>query len=352
MRVTNPAIHFVCCLILVATFAGAVFGQSLEISAPAPISTREVVGSIGARDLGDSRLTDHYYAFAANPGDLLITIESRNLNGDVDVFTAGSLRPLMKFTVYAESSAPVTKGVFLRKREDLVLRVQARTPNDDEGIYQIRFGGSFEPLEPSPLLAQTPNQDDPSVLSPADNQKGRRVSSVGARIPEPESPKEIAATPTPEPTPAPAETPAAEPAERSTAVDPPVTSPRTRGRRPTGRRGSRSRPPVETARETETATTRTEEPAEPTEPTTPRSSRRGSTRRTQPPETSEETPQDVPDTGPRLVIETSDGTLIDRSMTTVRRVMVENGQVVVVGKDGRVVRLALARVVRMSISPQ
>src|SRR5678816_4532131 len=90
-------------------------------SKPAPIRTNNLLGRIGARDLGDSRLTDHYYAFTGTPGDLLITIQSRNLNGDLDVFTAGSLRPLLKLTLYAESVAPVTKGIYLRKREELIL---------------------------------------------------------------------------------------------------------------------------------------------------------------------------------------------------------------------------------------
>jgi hypothetical protein len=55
--------------------------------------------------------------------------------------------------------------------------------------------------------------------------------------------------------------------------------------------------------------------------------------------------------GPKLIIETTDGTLVNRSMTSVRRVTVENGQVVVVGKDGKVQRIQLANVVRMSIAP-
>ena len=51
------------------------------------------------------------------------------------------------------------------------------------------------------------------------------------------------------------------------------------------------------------------------------------------------------------MIETDDGTLIDRYMSGIRRVTVENGLVVVVGRDGKVQRIALARVVRMSIAP-
>src|SRR5947207_8119721 len=114
------------CLVLLSLslfVAHAVQAQSLEISPPSPIRTNDLVGTITARDLGDARLTDHFYAFTGTPGDLLITVENRNLNGDIDVFTAVGLRPLMKFTIQAESSAPIAKSIYLRKREDLILRV-------------------------------------------------------------------------------------------------------------------------------------------------------------------------------------------------------------------------------------
>src|SRR5215204_5670145 len=104
--------------------------QSLDPNTPSPVRSNSVSGRIAARDLGDSRQTDHYFAFTGTPGDLMITVQGTNLNGDVDVFTAGTLRPLLKLTMYAELSTPVTKGIYLRKREDLVLRIEARTPND------------------------------------------------------------------------------------------------------------------------------------------------------------------------------------------------------------------------------
>src|SRR5215211_5045073 len=137
---------FVPFLVLILTTATVSFAQSLDVGAPAPVRANTVTGRIGARDLGDARLTDHFYAFTGTPGDLLITVQSTNLNGDVDVFTAGSLRPLLKLTLYAEIATPVTKGIYLRKREDLILRVEARSPNDDEGTYRLFFGGSFEPI--------------------------------------------------------------------------------------------------------------------------------------------------------------------------------------------------------------
>ncbi len=328
MQFHRRAIRFVLPLFLSLTALSSIASaQSLDINAPSPVSTSELSGRVLARDIGDARFTNHYYAFAANQGDLLITIESKNLNGDVDVFTAGALRPLMKFSVYSESSTPVTKSIFLRKREDLILRVEARSPNDDEGTYSIKFGGSFEPLA-APVVAEgspTPDEAQTNAIRSGDKSV-RRVTSSGARVYEPEPPPaEVAAAPTPEPTPEPSAeaTPAETPAETSTKVaEKPAEKPKVpttpRNRRRTPRRPTPTKP-VST---TPAASAATETPVPPQE-----------------------------EIGPRLVIETSDGTLINRSMTTVRRVTVENGQVVVVGRDGKVQRIPLVDVVRMTIAP-
>jgi len=300
---------------------GSVPAQSIDPNVPSPVRTNSITGRIAARDLGDARLTDHYYAFTGTPGDLLITVNSTNLNGDVDVFTAGTLRPLLKLTLYAESTSPVTKGIYLRKREDLILRVEARSPNDDEGTYRLYFGGSFEPIVGGPEIAEAETPAITETTTPGDR-KTKRVSSVGARIEEPEPPVTEVATPTPEPTPEakPVETPAATPEKSPEAeTERPATTGNTRGRRPAGRRNT---PQV---RETPPPTTEEPKP--------------------------KPAPEPEPEIGPRLVIETNDGTLINRSMSTVRRVTVENGQVVVTGKDGKIDRILLSNVVRMSIAP-
>src|ERR1044072_178575 len=299
----------------------SVSGQSIDPNAPSPVRSNSITGRIAARDLGDARLTDHYYALTGTPGDLLITINSTNLNGDVDVFTATTLRPLLKLTLYAESTAPVTKGIYLRKREELILRIEARSPNDDEGTYRLSFGGSFEPIVGGPEIAEG-GKPTTETNTPG-GRKTERLSSVGARIEEPEPPvTEVAATPTPEPTPEakPVETPEAK-AEKSPEVETEKPAPvrNTRGRRPAVRR------PAPRARETPAPVATVEEPKPKPEP--------------------------EPEVGPRLVIETNDGTLINRSMSTVRRVTVENGQVVVTGKNGKIDRILLVNVVRMSIAP-
>jgi len=304
--------------ILLLTVA-SVSAQSIDPNAPSPIRSNSVTGRIAARDLGDARLTDHYYALTGTPGDLLITVNSTNLNGDIDVFTATTLRPLLKLTLYAESAAPVTKGIYLRKREELILRIEARSPNDDEGTYRLSFGGSFEPIIGGPDVAEA---ETPAIeTTTPGGRKTKRVSSVGARIEEPEPPvtEVVTATPTPEPTPEakPVETPAAKP-EKSPEVEKPATVRNTRGRRPVRR-------PAPRVKETPPPVTTVEEPKPKPEP--------------------------APEVGPRLVIETNDGTLINRSMSTVRRVTVENGQVVVTGKDGKIDRILLINIVRMSIAP-
>jgi hypothetical protein len=351
-----PAILAFCaCLIGVAQ------AQSSDIALPTAIQANEITGSIGARDIGDPRLTDHYYAFTGTPGDVLITIESRNLNGDIDVFTSTGLRPLLKITVYSNNSAPITKSIYLRKREDLILRVEARTPNDDEGTYRIHFGGSFEPITSGPLVEAQPSVVDEAPTL-ARGKKGRRVSSVGARIDEPPA-TDVAVVPTPEPTPGEAVTKPAEATTKTaesteTAKAEPAKAP---AKPPRGRRGAprRTRTPAppkaeETVTKSETNSPTIEEAPTDNAPTTAaarRNNRRSASARRREEAAAAETAATPAESGPRLIIETTDGTLINRYMSSVRRVTIENNQVVVVGKDGKIERIRLASLLRMTVAP-
>jgi hypothetical protein len=345
-------------LVVLLLMLGHSHAQSLDPSKPTPVRSTTLNGHIAARDVGDARVTDHYYKFSGTPGDLLITVRSQNLNGDLDVFTAVGLRPLLKVTLYAESTNPITKGIYLRKREDLILRIEARSPNDDEGTYDLFFGGSFAAISGPETGEDEASTSETSVASA--NRRGKRVSSAGARLPEPEpTPAEVAAAPTPQPT------PEATPEETVTKPKPekPTSSPKTTASRTTPRtRRSTTRRTTSptTTKPKETETTTTEEPkkeetvaespdAAKTRPA-PRTRRGTTASRTTKPEPS--TPERAePEAGPRLVIETNDGTLINRSMGTVRRVIVENGWVVITGKDGKIDRILLVNVVRMSIAP-
>lgn len=314
-------------LLLTAAMAAA---QSVDIAFPTPVSTNELSGTIVARDIGDARLTRHFYVLAGTPGDLSFTVTSNNLNGDVDLFTAGSLRPLGKISVYAGSGpSTASKTVFLRQRESLILRVEARSANDNVGTYSISFAGTFEPV----MAAATPAEEGSAAPTVSERtERGvRRVTSSGARIDEPEP--EISArteTTTTTETPTATEPPATTEArtEITAPVEPaarPAPARTSRANRPRGRRRIRVTPPPTQPQPgepaTETATTTT-------------------------PSTTE------PALNPRLIIETRDGMRTERFMSTVRSVTVQNGQIVIVSNTGkRTERISLATILKMSIEP-
>jgi hypothetical protein len=313
-------------LALLLLLSLSVAAQSTEIEFPSPIRSNEISGTITPRDVGDPRLTRYFYTFTGTPGDLIVTVEGSNLEGDVDVFTAGTLRPLAKVSMYAGATASGgSKTIYLKTHASLILRVEARTPNDNDGSFRIRFTGTFEPI--------SSDVPDPEVIAPtiSSTGKGRRVTATGARIAEPEpevstkteTPMPASATPPTTETLKPEETPATT-AEASKTVTPkPAT---TRVRRPGTPRTTRTRPGT-TARRTTT-------PASPA------------------PASSSSTPTTVePASGSRLIIETRDGMKFERYMTTVRRVTVEYGQLVVVMKDGKVERQPMSNVLRMAIEP-
>lgn len=352
-----------------ALLAASAFAQSSDPERPTPALTNEITGRIAPRDVGDPRRTRHFYAFGAQQGDLELTVESSNLEGDVDLFTAAALRPLAKVTLFAGLGSGVTRTVFLRRGESLVLRVQARTPNDAEGSYRIRLGSTFVPAVASAGLETAP--DESAAASPSRTTTGRRVTSTGARIEEPlpEPTPERAAAAEPEATPEPAPTPA----RRTTA----------RGRTGTRRGGARAgtaagratrdaeRPRDETAARTEPSTEPSAAPT-PEAAAPPRTSARGSRNTrgrtgaasrsgrqaraeaatdaaTAEPSAPAPTGLELP--GTRLVLELREGGRVEREMSAVRRVTVERGQIVILHRSGQIERQPLSNVLRMSIEP-
>jgi hypothetical protein len=319
--------------VLLGAMVSTALAQSSEQSLPTPVLTNEINGRIAPLDLGDPRLTRHYYAFEGSPGDLLITIDSKNLNGDMDIFTAVTFRPLMKTTLYASSqSGEVTKGLYLRNRQIFILRVEARTPNDEGGTYHIRFGGTFAPFSGGiPVAENTTRQEDSSAASGNSN----RLSSVGATIPRP-----VVETPTPEPKVAEKENPAEDKA--ATAKTTPAASAKSKPARNTRTRPRPVRPkpaPSEPAKTEEAK----KETAAPKDEKTESSAAEKPAAKTN--------TQELPLAGAHLIIESKDGTKIDRPMATVRRVVVEGGMIVIVLKTGRIERIPLASVNRMAIEP-
>lgn len=357
--------------VLLFFIAAETFAQSSDVRFPTLVSANEIADSIPARDLGDARLTDYFYTFTGLPGDLLITVESKNLNGDIDVFTAGELRPLLKITFYAEGPTSSTKNIYLRKRESLILRVEARTPNDDPGTYRIRFSGSFEPISGTLVAESDKPPESTRESARTSDRKSTRVSSSGARIEEPAP--EVAAAPTPVATPGP------EPEKTATSESSGNTTTRTsRSRRPPPRRTARKPPPADTPKDTENdrdkdsgrsteATTNKPSEAETSDASAANAGTAGEEARTKPESSRKKpappraasgravrrtpTPKPARESDARLVIEERDGTRREFLMSNVRKVTVENGEIVVVANDGYVERISMTTVARMSIGP-
>ncbi len=349
-------------------FAATVRSQSSDQSLPTPVLTNEINGRIAALDLGDARLTRHFYAFEGNPGDLLVTIDSKNLNGDVDVFTAVTYRPLIKTTVYASSqSGEVTKGFFLRAHQILILRVEARTPNDEAGTYHIRFGGGFAPFSGGIPVAENTGPQEESARP---DRSGKRLSSVGATIAEPVvatppptvEPKPVAETAKPaEDTAAAKETPEPKPT-KAKPVRPASTARNTRGRgRPARPKPTPSETKAAKTTEAKTEEAKTEQPkteeAKPTEAAKAEEAKKAPIEEKPAAATSEKSEatkpstQELPLPGAHLIIELKDGTKIDRPMSTVRRVVVEGGTILVLLKTGKIERIGMSTVARMAIEP-
>lgn len=358
-------------LLIVAAFlltlaaAATLRAQSSEANFPTPVFASELNGRIAPRDVGDPRRTRHFYTFRGSEGDLVVNLETAELLGDVDVFVASGFRPLVKFTVLGDP-VRLSKSFYLRKEETLVLRVEARATGDLEGTYRITFGGSFLPAPPE-LANQTPTEAP--TLSSTGSPGSRRVTATGARIDPPRvEPTPAVETANAEPTPAPTPTPARATGRRSNGdrrgrgTRPAPTRPRPSesAAQPSTPEGTGARPADDTTAGTSAAT----EPPAPSPASTPR--RRGTRppRRNPARESAEarraETPAQPPaDTQPapppapsqRLVIITKGGEILERDMSGVRRVTVENNQVVIVGRDGKVTRRALADILKMSIEP-
>lgn len=390
MRRTNRrqlrAVFFAAAFVFLSgATASGVRAQSSDVNYPAPVFSKEVTGHIAPRDVGDPRRTRHFYTFRGTEGDLTITLDSAELIGDVDVFTATTLRPLLKFTLLGDTTH-LTKSFYVRSEETLVLRVEARAAGDAEGSYRIQFGGSFEPAPAD--LANAPEPVEPTLKETgARDRNVRRVTSTGARVaeptPEPTPAEEAAKEPEAKPTPAPAEaapvrrapprratgTRAATgrarsgPARTRTAAKPPATE------TSDANSASETSAPAESKAETN-AETKTETNAESATPAAtpkatpatprrgtraPRRAARGESARAGESGAAQPSPGTQPAAPPalsqRLVIVTKDGGLIERDMSTVRRVTVEGNLLIVITKDGKIIRQPMSNVERMSIEP-
>lgn len=181
MRIKNYRLYPAKILCVLCVLCGLVFSvqaQSTSQSFPTPITANEISGKIAARDLGDARLTNYFYVFNGNQGDIFINVKTSNFDGDVDIFIAENLRPLTKITVFSDVSENETgRVIYLRKPEKLILRIQGRTPNDNPATFNLKFAGSFAPAQ---AVADNNAPVLPEVKT--ENQSDVRVNSVGTII--------------------------------------------------------------------------------------------------------------------------------------------------------------------------
>lgn len=328
-------------------------GQSTNVNFPTPITSSSISGNIKARDIGDSRLTSHYYVFEGRQGDIFLKIESNNLDGDIDIYYADGLRPITKVKLYSDSSPTETgREIYLRKPEKLILRIEGRSPNDDSASYSIKFSGSFQTVVANPSVEQPKT---PEVKS--SNDSDVRVNSVGTII-------ERRPTPTPQPKP-----------QTSTKTEP-ITRNREVAKTNTPQPDSTVKPKTSVKNEVETAPKKTETVAK----TTP--SKSGTTAKTPAPKTTKstssgrntsattarkpaptikkETPKVEPKPDPaaelasamenvKLVVQFKDGKKIERPMNNVLRFGVDKGILTIINKNGAISRHSIIEITKITV---
>ena len=172
----SPALRAFAAVLLLSAIA---FSQSTSQQYPTPVLSNEISGVVKARDIGDGRVTQYFYTFNGQPGDLFLNVVTSNFTGDIDVFTVDGLRPLTKIVVYPDTSQNETgRVIYLRKDERMILRIEGRSPNDDPATFTIKFAGGF--------VAANADIDQSGVAEPVVKNRENgdvAVNSVGTIIP-------------------------------------------------------------------------------------------------------------------------------------------------------------------------
>lgn len=335
-------LRFLFCIMCFAFCFSRVPAQSTRVEFPTPVTSNEISGKIAARDIGDSRLTTYYYTFNGNQGDIFLKIQAKNLNGDIDVFYADSMRPLTKISLYADSIPTQTgRELYLRKPEKLILRVEGRTPNDDLATFSIRFEGSFQ--------ASTNSPDESGKPTLKNEVTGAvRVNSVGTIL-----------EPLEKPLPKKVELIADEKNEEFTTTPKSVsTVGRNKSKSSKDDEPGRTRvvvsddlpetPKAEPAAKRTTATRRTpvrQAPARTTPKRVP--AKRNPPAKTTAEEKAEELAKALENV--RLVVLFKDGGKLERPMNEVLRFNIDKGMLTIISKDGSVGRYSIVDVTRVAI---
>lgn len=369
VRITNYKFRIAIIFCVLCGLFLSVKAQSTNQNFPTAVTTNEISGKIVARDIGDSRLTNYFYAFNGNQGDVFINVQTSNFNGDIDIFTADNLKPLTKITIYADLSESETgRIVYLRKPEKLILRIEGRSPNDDAATFKIKFAGAFAAIT---NVNETDKPEVPQVKT--ENQTDVRVNSVGTIIeviPKPTpAPKKTVAKIEPEPEPEKTET---SPKNKKRKVEKKVEETPTAKKEEVAKTTviiektsePKVRETVETPRESKPEVITTDELPQPKEeekteenkpevsakitiektPETPKAKTTGKKSTKKPTKPTEPNPLE----NIRLIVLFKDGTKIERPMSDVLKVSVDKGLLTIISKSGAVGRYSILDVAKMT----
>jgi hypothetical protein len=293
--------------------------QSNDQNFPTPVTSNELSGTIKARDIGDSRLTTHFYAFDGSQGDIFINVVTRNFTGDIDIFSAEGLRPLAKMVLYADAGVSENgRLIYVKQSEHLLLRVEGRTPNDDTATYQIKFAGSFVALKPG-------KPDKPPTISDEEKSNDTTVDVNAVGTVNPSKPK-----PKPKKTPEPV------------ATDPDTDTSATTDKEKTKPERERIKPIVvveDYPGESETTSKKAPDKTRPKETVRPPTTRKKPSIPKQP----------DPLANVHLVIAMKDGSVIERILSEVQRFNFDKGVLTVIGKDGKVTSFSMLDIDKVTI---
>lgn len=340
-------------LMIALASAAVVFSQSTDQNFPTPVTDTFIESTIIARDIGDSRLTNYFYTFDGDQGDLFINIVTNNLTGSIDLFTLDGLRPMTKISVYGDLSESETgRVVYLRKREKLLLRIQGRTPNDEPATFRIKFAGSFVAANAGETNAQP---ELPTIK--ADN-TGIVVNSVGTVIERRQSEPPTKATAETKPeaqtqteaiakgVPIAEENQAAEDKERENKV---AVTPKTEVVVTDKLKTEPSKKPesAKSAKNTRRKRVAAKKPKNKGD-----EKKAEEAAKVQPDDTEKTVPEKTPEkslASIRLIVLFKDGTKIERPMDEVLRFTVDDGVLTIISKDGRIGRYSIFDVVKTTI---
>lgn len=351
-RVGRSAVLAALVILSVGIFS-RVAGQSVSQEFPTPVATTEITGVIKPRDLGDPRLTSHFYLVETGVGDLFVNVLTRNFTGDIDLFTQNGLQPLVKIVVYADLAENETgRVIYLRKPEKLLLRIQGRTPGDEAATYRIKFAGSF--------VASSATENRPPELpevSATANEGNVRVNAAGTIVAAPArwaakqalKTERVAAT---NEHPAVSEESGEEPSARRTA-DRQQPAPEKKIGVVITDESRKTEKPEATKPARTLGERRAPRPREKTE-TAQASRGRARSSEARPSKTVTQTegpapPKVDPLASIRLVVSFKDGRTIEKPMNEVLRFNVDKGQLTIISKDGVVGRYSLLDVAKITI---